>query len=274
MTGQITTLGVIEQQGQAVVSSRDVARVFEKRHDNVLRDIRTIVDCNNDFNQLNFEGVEYRDAKGEMRSEYLMTRDGFTLLAMGFTGDKAVQFKIAYITAFNEMERRLQEIANGALQSVIDKQNAQIAMLTSIDEAAKVTGKDLTFWKRALIAETNRVEELKSEHCDIYRFYAEFKDRFVWDLVPTSFLYDLYAAYCKRFNTKIRVIGRTTFKTQLIQALDSDPVSSWSMAPNAVHAMSKMTQHEPLISEYNLSNWREIQFPCRFRGIVRKHSCQ
>lgn len=50
---------------------------------------------------------EYRDAKGEMRKEYLLTRDGFSLLVMGFTGEKALSWKLKYIEAFNEMEKEL-----------------------------------------------------------------------------------------------------------------------------------------------------------------------
>lgn len=81
-------LGIIIENNRPVVSSRKVAEVFEKEHKFVMRSIRDL-DCDDDFNRCNFEPVEYRDTKGEMRPEYLMTRDGFTLLAMGFTGAKA-----------------------------------------------------------------------------------------------------------------------------------------------------------------------------------------
>lgn len=53
----------------------------------------------------NFRLSEYTDAKGEQRKQYIITKNGFTLLAMGFTGAKALQFKIAYINAFDRMER-------------------------------------------------------------------------------------------------------------------------------------------------------------------------
>ena len=56
------------------------------------------------FNNLNFWEIKYKDAKGEYRPEYIMTKDGFTLLSMGFTGKKAMEFKIAYIERFNAME--------------------------------------------------------------------------------------------------------------------------------------------------------------------------
>jgi len=90
--------------GEARVSSRDVAKVFVKRHDNIIRIIREMK-TSDDFNYLNFEAVEYKDRKGEKRPEYLMTKDGFVILVMGFTGEKAMQFKEAYIKAFNNMEK-------------------------------------------------------------------------------------------------------------------------------------------------------------------------
>ena len=101
-------LGVRVAREQVVVSSRDVARVFEKEHKDVLKSIRNLA-CSGEFNERNFAPVVYVDAKGEERPEVLMTRDGFTILAMGYTGDRAMQFKEAYIAEFNRMEGALQE---------------------------------------------------------------------------------------------------------------------------------------------------------------------
>ena len=89
-----------------MTTSIDISRNFEKDHKNVLRDIQNL-EIPEDFNRLNFEPVEYKDAKGEMRPMYLITRDGFTILAMGFTGKRAMEFKIKYIEAFNRMEEEL-----------------------------------------------------------------------------------------------------------------------------------------------------------------------
>lgn len=102
----IDALGLQEKGGRVLVSSRDVARVFGKEHSNVLKAIRAL-ECSSNFNEVNFNSVNYQDSKGETRPEILMTRDGFTFLAMGFTGEKAAQFKEAYIAAFNQMEARL-----------------------------------------------------------------------------------------------------------------------------------------------------------------------
>ncbi|EHL70238.1 rha family phage regulatory protein [Synergistes sp. 3_1_syn1] len=78
--------------------------MFEKRHDNVLRDIKEFI-VDESFGLLNFEESSYINSQNKEQPEYLMTRDGFTLLAMGFTGAKAMQWKIKYAEAFNTMER-------------------------------------------------------------------------------------------------------------------------------------------------------------------------
>jgi Rha family phage regulatory protein len=104
---------ITERDGVPVTTSRALADHFGKRHDNVLRDIENTIDQLNQteegkaFNALNFEAVNYLDAKGESRPMYLLTRDAFTLLAMGFTGSRALAFKVAYINAFNRMEQLL-----------------------------------------------------------------------------------------------------------------------------------------------------------------------
>ena len=99
-------LGIVIENNRPVVSSRKVAEVFEKRHDNVLRDIKELI-VDESFGFLNFEESSYINSQNKEQPEYLMTRDGFTLLAMGFTGAKAMQWKIKYIAAFNAMEAEL-----------------------------------------------------------------------------------------------------------------------------------------------------------------------
>lgn len=89
-----------------MASSREVAENFGKLHKDVLRAIRNL-DCSPEFNERNFAPVEYLDSKGEKRTEYGMTRDGFSFLVMGFTGKEAAIWKERYITAFNAMEAAL-----------------------------------------------------------------------------------------------------------------------------------------------------------------------
>jgi Rha family phage regulatory protein len=92
---------VVINQGKPCTTSRKIASKFGKEHKNVLRSIETL-ECSNEFNQLNFEPVDYMDAKGEKRPEYLITRDGFSFLIMGFTGREAAKFKEEFINAFNK----------------------------------------------------------------------------------------------------------------------------------------------------------------------------
>lgn len=87
-------------------TSRDIARHFNKRHDNVLRDIENL-DCSPQFTHLNFEASEYKDNSGRLCKEYVVYRDGFVFLTMGFTGKLAGEYKESYINAFNEMEKQL-----------------------------------------------------------------------------------------------------------------------------------------------------------------------
>lgn len=102
------------EAGQPMASSLVVARSFGKNHYDVLRDIRNLMgDLPAEFNARNFAAVEYPDAKGEMRPSYQLTRDAFTLLAMGFTGKRALAWKLKYIAAFNAMEAEIMRLRQG-----------------------------------------------------------------------------------------------------------------------------------------------------------------
>lgn len=94
------------QNGEPVASSRQIADSFEKRHDHVMRDIDTIKKDVPNFGEMFFE-TEAPDSYGRPQRTYLMNRDGFTLLAMGFTGKAALEWKLKYIAAFNQMEKKL-----------------------------------------------------------------------------------------------------------------------------------------------------------------------
>lgn len=99
---------VIMHDQQAVTTSLQVANNFEKLHKNVLRDIDALKRDVLNFEQMFIESME-QDSYGRDRRIYYMNRDGFSLLAMGFTGKQALQFKLKYIDAFNKMEKQLQQ---------------------------------------------------------------------------------------------------------------------------------------------------------------------
>lgn len=112
--------GVTEKKGVPIVSSRRVADVFSKRHDNIIRDIENIkldlLKIEESSWQQNFISSTYKDAQNRKYPEYLLTRDGFTLLTMGFTGKKAMRFKIAYINCFNQMESFIKSLNQAKLE--------------------------------------------------------------------------------------------------------------------------------------------------------------
>ena len=99
---------ISKQTGKVVTTSLKVAEVFEISHDNVLQAIRNL-ECSREFVALNFQANTYKDRFNRSHPMYEMTRDGFTFLAMGFTGKKAAQFKEDYIKAFNMMEEELKK---------------------------------------------------------------------------------------------------------------------------------------------------------------------
>lgn len=100
---------VFIDNNRVITDSLTVAETFNKRHDNVMKDIREI-GCSKEFNLLNFEEVEYQDSKNRTYTKYLITQDGFTLLAMGYTGQKAMEFKEKYIKEFRRMQQQLNQL--------------------------------------------------------------------------------------------------------------------------------------------------------------------
>lgn len=101
---------------QLVTSSQIVAAYFEKKHCDVLRIINNIKTQNCVLTSM-FYTASYKTGTGKRYPMYFMNRDGFSLLAMGFTGKKALEWKIRYIQAFNEMERKLKEQENLAAEN-------------------------------------------------------------------------------------------------------------------------------------------------------------
>ncbi len=145
--------------GVVTATSLQIAQHFNKRHANVMRAIKSLLSELPAADQLNFERITTgvpvagaTNAEGSTRSSpaYRMTRDGFTLLAMGFTGKEALRWKLAYIAAFNRMEAELQKPA-------YDPARIQLAHSLAAQAAAQVTqtvfdaiasGRD-SDWRRA-----------------------------------------------------------------------------------------------------------------------------
>ena len=113
------------QNDQVITTSLLVAETFEKEHRNVLKSIRKLMSATNVAVAQMFDETTYVNEQGKEQPMFFMNRDGFTLLAMGFSGEKALKFKVDYINAFNEMEAELKSqqpkqlsAAESLLQSV------------------------------------------------------------------------------------------------------------------------------------------------------------
>ena len=99
---------VIMHDQQAVTTSLVLAEVFEKKHQHVMEAIRKLTVENSTVKKM-FVEDSYLNSRNQQQPMFYMNRDGFTLLAMGFTGSKAMEFKLKYIDAFNKMEKQIKE---------------------------------------------------------------------------------------------------------------------------------------------------------------------
>ncbi|MGL6016162.1 MAG: Rha family transcriptional regulator [Selenomonadaceae bacterium] len=108
----------------AVVSSRQVSEHFGKRHDHVIRDIEELGKDVPKIGEMFYE-TKIADSYGRKQKAYIMNRDGFSLLVMGFTGKKALEWKLKYIEAFNAMEKLVYE-----RQSIAWQETRQSGKLT------------------------------------------------------------------------------------------------------------------------------------------------
>lgn len=140
---------VFAKDGEVFANSRDVAAFFGKEVKHVHEAIRNLVSKEPSLGMRNFRPNVINDLQGQSTSHYDMDRDGFTLLAMGFTGTKALKWKLRYIEAFNALEAECRRIAQGGPQ--ID-----------LNDPAQLRGLLLNYSERAEKLE-QRVQELLPE---------------------------------------------------------------------------------------------------------------
>lgn len=133
---------VIMKNKQAVTSSLQVADTFGKRHDHVADSIDSLKKDVPNFGEMFIE-TNLPDSYGRNRRGYYMNRDGFTLLAMGFTGSKALQFKLQYIDAFNEMEQQVKFQVPSTLPEALRLAADQAEKISVLQPKADYTDKML-----------------------------------------------------------------------------------------------------------------------------------
>jgi Rha family phage regulatory protein len=129
--------------GKIRVDSKVIADSFGKIHRDVLRAIDGL-ECSEEFRVRNFAQSSYTSSQGKVLPCVSMTRDGFCMVAMGFTGKRAAQWKESFLDAFNRMEDALSSTGAGAMKALSD---AVHALECDMEKASKY-GKALSEWKR------------------------------------------------------------------------------------------------------------------------------
>ena len=153
---------VIMKDRQAVTSSLQVAEGFDKRHGDVMRAIDNKIHSAQNCAQYQNMFAEdiYQDKSGKWNKMYYMNRDGFTFIAMGFTGSRADEFKLKYIQAFNEMESYIKnetdtsqlspelQFMNNLVKQLTQQEMNQRKLESKVDNISKVVSMDSRNWRR------------------------------------------------------------------------------------------------------------------------------
>lgn len=207
---------ITERDGIPVTTSRAVAEQFGKNHkevlraiDNLLTDLNAQDDTNiKEFTERNFALSDYRDSTGRELPEYLLTRDGFTLLAMGFTGAKALTFKVAYINAFNHMEQLLRGgITSSALKNIEERLQAleKTAGEGRSDAVDKVAQTYLDALKEAIKSGKYTIEKRFARHDNPKKLLG--LEDYDYVAVKTVLSYRIYSAYAKKPLARLALWG-------------------------------------------------------------------
>lgn len=216
------------KNSQALTNSLLVAEKFGKTHDNVLKAIRNIVDggvVKNNETPMFVESTYFNQQNGQDYPLFVMNRDGFTLLAMGFTGKRAMQFKLDYIAAFNAMENELRkpkslsqlEILQGSVNALVEHDKRLRAVeqrLNDIDKEREENGRLLLEAKLSDIptpqqSVRSRINELVCE----YARATNTAHRDVWNTIykKLKYLYHISINSYKKVKpteTKLDVVER------------------------------------------------------------------
>lgn len=184
---------LIMHNQQAVTSSINVAETFVREHHDVIKSIEKMKEDVGTFSEMFFETSE-PDSYGRNRKIYLMNRDGFTLLAMGFNGSKALHFKVEYISAFNQMEKEIhqpkvlsekEQIAASMKMTLLMNEEI-VEVKKEIAEVRDIAENQVTLdhgeqrrMQKAVAAKVYELESDPNQQRKLFReLYREIKDRF------------------------------------------------------------------------------------------------
>ncbi|ENW86648.1 hypothetical protein F906_01707 [Acinetobacter pseudolwoffii] len=134
-----------DNQAEATTTSLKVAKYFQRNHRDVLRAIKNC-GCSDEFRQRNFAQSSYLNEQGKSQPMYEMTKNGFSFIAMGFTGKQAAQFKESYINAFDEMS----SFINSQNLTLISQFNKAVLQYERASDAASDAGRNLVLFGRKI----------------------------------------------------------------------------------------------------------------------------
>ncbi|MFD2124878.1 phage antirepressor KilAC domain-containing protein [Paenibacillus xanthanilyticus] len=154
---------VFIEGGKAVTDSLAVAAAFDKEHRRVLQDIRDL-GCSDEFRLHNFVQSNYTNAQGRLQPRTILTEQGFTLLAMGYTGPTAIQFKERYIKEFHYMR---EQIASQSTALVIPSYQID----DRVARAKQWIAEEET--RQTLLLETQRQEALLAAQAPKITYYEQ-----------------------------------------------------------------------------------------------------
>lgn len=160
---------VIMKDGHAVTTSLEVAKLFEKEHRTVLRDVRNLTAQNCTVKNMFIE-TTYTNKRGQEQPMIYMNRDGFSLLVMGYTGKKAMEFKLKYIEAFNKMEAyiREQEAVKQLPQTPEELLQLTMKATNHLDQRVTNVEEDIDYLKNKSEVDENqryKLQKVRNKRC-------------------------------------------------------------------------------------------------------------
>ena len=209
------------QNDQVITTSLLVAETFEKEHRNVLKSIRKLMSATNVAVAQMFDETTYVNEQGKEQPMFFMNRDGFTLLAMGFSGEKALKFKVDYINAFNKMEAELKSqqtkqlsAAESLLQSVqlLVAHERQLAILEHNQKNMQGAISSLYDKVYGMQFQTNMIEQKLNNEIDRYTVIGYCSAHNIpMTITEASIIGGMCSRMCKKRNIPLEPIADRRF---------------------------------------------------------------
>lgn len=193
---------VIMHDKKVVTTSLKVAEIFEKEHRDVMKSIRNLTAQNFAVKKM-FVEDSYLNSRNQQQPMYYMNRDGFTLLAMGFTGSKAMEFKLKYIEAFNKMEKQIKEETKFRLPTNLNEMSTMFySVMKDQDKKIEEQGEKVNFLMNLSGLTSPRNKELtKARNKKIIQVCGGSESNSYQDKSLRSKLYnELFKSYRHRFD--------------------------------------------------------------------------